>query len=768
MSHAYQDKRLSIEIRVNNLLSLLSIEEKIGQLCKIGAFRRGESYHRDGDSIILDDTFKHRMTTVKPGSLYGLLRSDWWTERGWGTAIEPKMMAECTNMVQKFAMENSRWKIPMFFMEEAPHGLMALGCTVLPTGLGMGATWNIDLIRAAWKVIGSEAAAAGIHSCFGPVLEIIHDPRWSRVEEDFSEDPWLTAKLGEAGVIGLQDDVFPFKGRPFATLKHFAAHGDPEGGHNQAPAHLGPIEFRNIQLRPFEFCVKAGAKALMSAYNTIDGIPCAANKTLLTDILRSEWKFDGIVMADGAGLCLLQQQRFGADEAEISALAIKAGLDNSSVGCCSFYAKGLREALDRGLIDMADLDEAVHRTLSLKFRIGLFDNPYRKTGEPALVCGSSDHRAVSLEVARQSLTLLANPNHVLPLKNAKSIAVIGPNANTPMNQLGDYTAPQKRNEVVTVLDGMKILGDKYDVKVRYAQGCKIRSLRHDMFEEAILAAKTSDAIILVLGGSSAANSETGFLENGAAEITENIENSEYDKESGEGYDRAKLRLGGVQLELLDRLKELGKPIITVLIMGRPLIIDEVVALSDAVLLAWYPGMMGGQAVAEAIFGKYNPGGKLPVSFPHDEGQLPVYYNSQLPRNNYIDLESKPSFSFGYGLSYTTFSYSEPIADKTVIHIGEQIRVSIKVKNTGTMAGDEIIQLYLTDNICSIARPYRELRGFHRIYLQPSEEQAVEFILGNNELGFYNQEQIFVVEPGTFTVGIGGSLDSLKEITIAVK
>ncbi len=749
--------------RAENLLSQMSVEEKIGQLCKLDGFR---SYERHGDTITLNREFTDKFAEVQIGTMYGLLRGDWWTGKNWESGIEPKLMASTVNLFQKYVIENTRLHIPLMIAEEAPHGLMALGCTVFPTGLGMAATWNPALMEKAAAVIGAEGAAAGIHTVYGPILDIPHDPRWSRTEEDFSEDPVLTSAMGVAYVEGLQGGSFPKRGGLFATLKHIAAHGDPEGGHNQAPAHLGPIEFRNVQFKPFEACIKAGARSLMSAYNTIDGIPCTANRALLTGILRDELGFDGFVVSDRSAIPLLMHQRFASDEADASAKALKAGLDTDE-GCIDFHSKGLREALQRGLITMEDLDQAVRRVLALKFRLGLFDDPYFKCGNAVEIVGSGEHRAIALEVARQSLTLLANKSDTLPLVNAQRIAVIGPNADTPMNQLGDYTAPQRREDIQTVLDGMKQLGARHHVEIRYSKGCKVRSLRRDRFEDALKAAQESDAVVLVLGGSSAADSNSGFLENGASRIKEVEENSEFDKESGEGFDRAKLRLGGVQIELLRQLKTLGKRIATVLVMGRPLVIDEVVELSDAVLLAWYPGMAGGQAIAEALFGEITPGGKLPISFPKDEAQLPVYYNSHSPRNDYIDLSGKPGFSFGFGLSYTKFEYSELQLDRTSIRPDESITASVKLTNSGEREGDEIVQLYLTAHCSSISRPYRELKAFQRVHLKAGESTTLQFKLASHELGIYGADLKWKVEPGRFTVALGGSLDSLLETIFEV-
>lgn len=760
----YRDPKQPVETRVRDLLARMSVEEKIGQLCKLDGFR---SYDRKGEALTLKPEFVECFSRVPIGSMYGLLRADWWSGRSWDSGLTPALMEKAVELFQKHVIEHSRWGIPLLLAEEAPHGLMALGGTVFPTGLGLGATWNPNLLKQIGEVIGNEGGTAGIHTVYGPILDLARDPRWSRVEEDFSEDPALAAQLGRAYVEGLQGGIFPKPNRPFATVKHFAAHGDPEGGHNSAPVHLGPVELRNVQLRPFAAAIKAGAQSVMCAYHSVDGIPCAANRHLLRDVLRGELGFNGFVVSDRGAIPNLKHHRFALDEAEACAKALKAGIDTDE-GCIDFYSRGLREALNRGLIATSDLDQAVGLVLSIKFRMGLFENPYPKKRRAIEVIGCAAHRQVALEAARQSITLLSNANGTLPLTHVKKIAVIGPNADTPMNQLGDYTAPQIRADVMTVLEGMRELGAKKGIQVRYSKGCKIRSLRGDWLKESLAVAEEADAVVLVLGGSSAADSESGFLENGAARVKEVQLDSEFDKESGEGYDRANLRLGGLQLELLRQLRCQGKRLITVLIMGRPLIVEEVLDYSDAVLLAWYPGMQGGRAVAEAIFGEINPAGRLPVSFPISEAQLPIFYNTHLPRNHYIDHKGGARLSFGFGLSYSTFSYSVPQLDKCGVSPGGKVKLSVDVQNTSQRLGDEVVQLYLTVYGGSVARPYRQLVAFQRISLKPEESRKVAFVLGVEEMGVYNAQQQFVVEPGKYVVGVGGCLDSLQELEFHVK
>jgi beta-glucosidase len=447
------------------------------------------------------------------------------------------------------------------------------------------------------------------------------------------------------------------------------------------------------------------------------------------------------------------------DGPEACALALKAGVD-VDLWTADFFLPAMKEAYRRGLVTMADIDRAVGRILLMKFESGMFDHPLVDEDKPAAILGCAEHREVALEAARQSLVLLSNPRRMLPIGKISSLAVIGPNADSPMNQLGDYTAPQRRGDVVTVLEGVRKLAAGREIRVSYAKGCKVRSAKRDGFAEAIEAAKTCDATVLVLGGSSAPDAETGFLESGAAKIESLQTDCEYEKDCGEGFDRASLRFGGRQIDLLREIKALGKPLVVVLIMGRPLVINEVLDRADAVLLAWYPGMMGGQAVAEALFGQYNPGGKLTISFPLEEGQLPVYYNARKPRPNYIDLPAAPRLSFGYGLSYTTFAYSDMRLSKPTAKLGEAATVSVRVKNTGALSGDEVVQLYITDRVASVVRPERELRGFRRVHLAAGETQTVTFSLSAEELGFYNPKLDYVVEPGRFTIAVGGSLDSL--------
>ena len=752
MTTLYRDATQTVEKRVSSLLACMNLEEKIGQLLQDGGWL---AYEKRATGIEVSAAFREKLSGGGIGALWGLLRADWWTGRGLETGLRPSDMAEAANAIQRFAVGNTRWGIPLLLAEECAHGLMALGATVYPTGLGLASTWSPALIRQVGEMVAREASSAGIHIAYGPVLDLARDPRWSRVEETFGEDPLLVARLGVAMVQGLQGDQFESgTGKVLSTLKHFAAHGEPEGGHNSAATHVGGYDLHNFHYLPFRECVRAGALSLMASYNQIDGTPCSGNHSLLTTLLRENWGFKGFIVSDAGSveqLCTVH--RVASDPGAASAMALRAGVDLELFGTA--FKNGLRCAMERGLIEMGDLDQAVGRILEWKFRLGLFENPYVASGPAAEIFGCQSHRDLALETARKSLILLSNRAKALPLAEVQSLAVVGPNADTPMNQLGDYTAPQERSAVVTVLDGIRArAGAK--VKIHYAKGCKVRSLERSGFAEAISAAQSCDAVVLVLGGSSAPDAETGFLENGAARIEEVRESSDFDKDSGEGYDRAKLGLAGLQLELLRELKATGKPVIVVLIQGRPLILKEVLELADAVLLAWYPGMEGGRAVAEALFGDLNPGGKLPVSLPSDVGQLPVYYNSASKRDNYVDCSAAPLLPFGYGLSYTQFSFSDLRVEPAAIPADGKTVVSITVKNEGALRGDEVIQLYVKDAFASLARPLKELKEFKRISLNPGESQRVEFRLNVQALGFWTPQGDFVVEPGEFEIGVGGN------------
>ena len=652
METKYKDSNLPIEQRIADLISLMTVEEKIGQLNQLLGWK---AYTRDRGNIGVSDEFRKKLSGSGIGSLYGVLRADPWTQVTLETGLSPGEGAQATNAIQRFVIENTRLGIPIMFGEECSHGHMAIGGTVFPVPINMASTWNTKALRKMAAAIALETRAQGGAATYSPVVDVCRDPRWGRTEETWGEDPYYISRMAEAAVQGLQGESIGSDRNIIATIKHFGAYGNSEGGHNAAPARSGPRELREVHFAPFEAGIKAGAESLMSSYNEIDGVPCTGGKQLLTGILRDEWGFQGFVISDmGAVSLIANLYRMAADLAGAGAMALESGVDMEM--SAEAYAEPLIKAIHEGRVSEEVLNTAVARVLRAKFRLGLFEKPYVDPKRAQQVIHCPEHIELAREVARQSMVLLKNENHTLPLKkNVKSIAVIGPNAHNVYNQLGDYTAPQAPGKVVTVLEGIKAAVSN-DTVVRYAKGCAIRNTSREGFAQAIEAARTSDVAVVVVGGSSARNfGERSFNELTGAAVADPSQST--DMECGEGLDRADLDLSGVQLDLVKAVYETGVPMVVVLINGRPITMNWIAENAPAILEAWYPGEQGGNAVADVLFGDYNPAGRLPISFPKSVGQLPVFYNSTLsPRANYMEMNGAPLYSFGYGLSYTTFGY----------------------------------------------------------------------------------------------------------------
>lgn len=750
----YKNPQASTEERVADLLSRMTVKEKIGQLCSPLGW---EMYEKNGNEVTVSDAFVKLMNDTQPGTFWAVLRADPWTKKTIETGLHPELSAKALNALQKYVKENTRLGIPLFFAEECAHGHMAIGTTVFPTSLSQASTFNRELLYRMGEAIGVETRVQGAHIGYGPIVDVARDPRWSRMEETFGEDPVLTGILGSCFVRGLQGDDIKDGKHVYSTLKHFVAYGIPVGGHNGRPAMVGMRELFSDHLSPFRMAVDAGAKTIMTAYNSIDGIPCTANKYLLTDILRKRWGFDGFVFSDlGSVEGIATSHRTAADIKQAAVAALKAGVDTDLGG--NAYSRHLEQALKEDLITPEDLDRAVARVLRLKFEAGLFENPYVDTEQVSVFVGNEKHRNIAREVAKQGTVLLKNANNLLPLsKKIKSIAVIGPNADNTYNQLGDYTAPQERKDIVTVLDGIKQAVNP-STTVRYAKGCAIRDTTQSDISEAVRAALLSEVVILVVGGSSARDFKTEYIETGAAVVSGKGKEAEIvsDMESGEGYDRKSLRLLGDQEKLLEALIETGKPLIVVYIQGRPLEMNLASEKADALLCAWYPGQEGGHAVADILFGDYNPAGRLPVSVPRCVGQLPVYY-SLGRQQNYVEGESSPLYSFGYGLSYTKFQYDDL---KITRNAGKTI-VSCSISNSGDFDGEEVVQLYISDNVSSVYTPPVQLKDFCRIFIKKGESQRVTFRLGDDRLSLFNAQMEEVTEPGEFTVMIGAASDDIR-------
>ncbi len=747
---AYKDPSFSIDVRLSDLLSRMTLEEKVGQLlCPLG----WEMYEIHGNEVCPSGKFKQLIKERNVGMLWATYRADPWTKKTLANGLNPEMAAKAGNALQKYVMENTRLGIPMFLAEEAPHGHMAIGATVFPTGIGMAATWSPELVKEVGQVIAKEIRSQGGHISYGPVLDLTRDPRWSRVEETFGEDPVLSGTLGASMVDGLGGGNLSQKYATIATLKHFLAYAVPEGGQNGNYASVGIRDLHQNFLPPFRKAIDAGALSVMTSYNSIDGIPCTSNHYLLTQLLRNEWKFRGFVVSDLYSIEGIHESHFVAPTKENAAIqSVMAGVDVDLGG--DAYTN-LCHAVQSGQMDKAVIDTAVCRVLRMKFEMGLFEHPYVDPKIAAKTVRCKEHIELARKIAQSSITLLKNENSILPLsKMINKVAVIGPNADNRYNMLGDYTAPQEDSNVKTVLDG--IITKLSPSRVEYVRGCAIRDTTVNEIEQAIEAARRSEVVIVVVGGSSARDFKTSYKETGAA-VAE--EGSVSDMECGEGFDRASLSLLGRQQELLESLQKTGKPLIVVYIEGRPLEKNWASEYADALLTAYYPGQEGGNAIADVLFGDYNPSGRLPISVPRSVGQIPVYYNQKAPRNHdYVEVSSSPLYSFGYGMSYTTFEYSDL---QVVQKSARCFEVSFKVKNTGKYDGEEVSQLYMRDEYASVVQPMKQLKHFERFHLKKGEEKKVTFVLTEEDFFLVNYTLKKVVESGNFHLMIGAASNDIR-------
>ena len=747
----YHDASLPPEKRAADLLSRMTTEEKIGQLlCPYGwpMFEKtapGEATY--------SDAYVDFIQKQHGGMLWGFFRADPWTRKTFENGLDTPAAISAINALQRYAVDSTRLGIPILLAEEAPHGHMALGTTVFPTGIAMAATWDKALMEKAGRTVAEELRAVGAYIAYGPVIDLAREPRWSRVEETYGEDPCLTAEMSSSLVRGMSPLHNGWDKGVISTLKHFVAYGVPSGGHNGNPSVIGPRDLYENVLPTFKAGIDAGALSVMTSYNSIDGVPSTSNAALLNGVLRGEWGFDGFVVSDLYSIDGLYETHHVAETPEEAGkMALEAGVDVDLGAKC--YAT-LKDAVESGKVSRKALDEAVRRVLELKFRLGLFENPFADLADTAVV-RSPEHTETALQAAREGVVLLEN-NGILPLSRNDHVAVIGPNADEMYNQLGDYTAPQRPESVTTPLEG--IIGKIGAKQVHYAKGCSIRDTKRSNFAEAVMAAKISNVAVVFVGGSSARDFKTLFKETGAATVDDNALS---DMECGEGYDRASLDLMGLQLDLLKAIKATGTPMVVVYIEGRPLDKRWAKEHADAVLTQFYPGQAGGEAIADVLYGDYNPAGRLPVSVPRTAGQLPVYYNQPFPvPGNYVDMPSDPLYSFGYGLSYTTFSYDKMVCEPLG---GNRVRVQVGITNTGQRDGDEVVQVYVTDPKASTVRPRKQLRAFERVFLKAGESRTVEFELGPEAFSLYNPEMKKVVEPGAFVIQSGPSSDQtpLKE------
>jgi beta-glucosidase len=747
----YQDASQSIERRTEDLLSRMTLDEKIAQLQSVWGYslmKNRQTFSKDKTKKLL----KHGIGQI--------------TRPAGGTALEPHQVAEFVNELQRFLVKETRLGIPAMLHEECLMGWQAKGATIFPQAIGLASTWEPELIETMTKTIRIQLKSINAHQGLAPVLDVARDPRWGRTEETYGEDPYLVAAMGRAFIRGLQGD--DLKNGIAATVKHFAGYSASQGGLNWAPALIPEREFREVFLFPFEAAVRdAKVLSVMNAYHELDGIPCGASRQLFTEILRNEWEFDGIVVSDYEAINMLcDYHHFAKDKLEAARLALDAGIDIElpEIDC---YNNDLKKAIEKGLISEKLIDTAVSRILKLKFRLGIFENPFVEIKDSSPI-EKPVHRKFALELVRKSIVLLKNEGNLLPLKkNLKKIAVIGPNADSWRNLLGDYcyqsiveyneimnakeknidveNFPNPTVQVVTMLEGIKSkLTDQ--TEILYTKGCSVLEESRDGFEEAVKIAREADVAIVVVGDKS------GFIPGCT---------------SGEERDRAELNLPGIQESLVKAIHATGTPVVLILVNGRPYTLEWISKNIPAIIEAWLPGEEGGNAIAEVIFGDYNPGGKLPITFPAKVGQIPIYYRHKPSAQrshawvDYVDAKSQPLFPFGYGLSYTKFKYSQlKITPKDIVTAGKAT-ISLVVQNTGKLRGEEVVQLYIHDLHASITRPVKELKGFKRIELEPGQKQKVQFELAADLLAFYDQDMKLAVEPGEFEVMIGSSSEDIR-------
>jgi beta-glucosidase len=662
-----------------------------------------------------------------------------------------RQQAEFLNELQQIALTKTRLGIPLLLTEEGTHGLMCSGATIFPEGPALGSTWNTELISRIYAAAAKEARSIGIHQIFTLVVEPLRDPRLGRNEEAYSEDPFLCARYAETIVRAVQGDDISAPDKCVAGLCHFPGQSQPVSGLERGAMEISERILREIFLPPWEAGLKkSGGLGVMSTYPAIDGIPTHASEKILTGILRRELKFQGLVLSEGGGIGTLVYEGLAPTQKEAGQLAIKAGVD-VGISFESGYMQDLIESVREGHVSMALIDRAVRRILLQKFRLGLFERPFVDPSTAEKTVHTKEHQDLALEAAREGIVLLKNENNLLPLrKDLKSIAVIGPNADQPLNQLGDYVASKVLQDITTILDGIKMTVSP-QTQVSYIKGCDVIGTEDDEIDKARRLASESDVAVVVVG--------------------ENEWQTEGQKgTSGEGFDAASLDLTGLQEDLVRAVVETGTPTVVVLINGRPLSVRYAAAHVPAILEAWVCGEKGGRAVAEILFGDYNPSGKLSVTIPRHSGQLPVYYNAKKSKlywikegwgHPYVDMEPTPLYPFGHGLSYTRFEYGDVQLSAGEIGPAETLELSVDVRNTGSRFGEETVQLYIQDVISTVSTPVKELKGFAKIGLEPGQKKTVRFRLGPDELSLYNRALERVVEPGQFKVLIGSSSEDIR-------
>ena len=716
---------LSIEQRVADLMAQMGLDEKIGQMCQLPS---GGNH--------LDEHLAWSLQQSRVGSLLNVANLD------------------LINEAQRICVEESRLGIPLLIGRDVIHGFK----TIFPIPLGQAASWDPTIIKQGASVAAMEAAGSGINWTFAPMIDISRDPRWGRIAESLGEDPYLCGVLGAAMVAGFQGNDLNKKGSIAACAKHFAGYGASEGGRDYAAANVSKNSMYNVYLRPFQQVAKEGVASFMSAFCDLNGVPATGNSWLLDEVLRQEWNYSGVLVSDWDSVVELTVHGFTKDDEEAAYEAVTAGVDMEMAS--SSYIDHLENMVNAGKVDMQIINEKVARILTLKFKLGLFENPYTNPSDFTAVLNHA-HMQTAKEAAIKSCVLLKNKEKTLPLVKDKlsSIALIGPLADDDYEPLGTWIFDGESQHTVTLRKALvSMLGR--DVEVNYSKGLETtRSKDESGFEHAVEMVEKSDAVIMVVG-------EESFM-------------------SGEAHSRADISLPGHQEKLIDAVKATGKPVIVIIMAGRPLTIESVAEKADALLYAWHPGTMGGPAIADLLFGLESPSGKLPVTFPRMVGQIPLYYShkntgrpasdetivrmedvpARAPQTSlgmtsfHLDAGYKPLYPFGFGLSYGEFQYTKITTSHSSIGLGETINIHADILNTGEHASEEVVQLYVRDLVGNVTRPVKELKGFKRIHLKPGERQKVNFTLHTNDLGFYNRDNELVTEPGKFHVWIGGSSDA---------
>ena len=708
LPHGYASGQAGIEGRIQSLLEKMTLEEKLGQLQML-----------DGEA---DGKFRpEHIDLIRRGMLGSTLNV-----RG----------AKRTNELQHVSMDTSRLKVPVLFAFDVIHGYR----TVFPVPLGETASWDPAVAEQAASIAAREAAAAGVRWTFAPMVDIARDPRWGRIVEGAGEDPYLGSVFAAARVKGFQGpaaSAYRQSDKVVACAKHWVGYGAAEGGRDYNSTEISEATLRNVYFPPFKASIDAGVGTFMSAFNDLNGVPTSANPFTLKSVLRQEWKFDGIVVSDYTSVLELINHGLAANESEAARLAINAGVDVEMVS--RLYRASLPDLVKQGKVTMSSIDEAVKSVLRIKLRLGLFEKPYTDEAPEQSLMLHRDHLAAAREGAARSFVLLKNEGGILPLKKEiASIAVIGPLGDDQVNMMGSWTGDGRKEDVVTLVAGIK--AKLPSTRVSYSKGCDITGDSSSGFDEAVRVARGADVVIAAVGES--------------AEM------------SGEAAVRASLDLPGRQLDLVKALHATNKPVVVVLMNGRPLTINWIAERVPAILETWFAGTQAGNAIADVLFGDVSPGGKLPVTFPASVGQVPIYYNhkntgrppnaSNKYTSKYIDAGWTPLFPFGYGLSYTRFRLSDLRLSATRVNPDGRVTASVDLENTGSRTGDEVVQLYIRDLAASVTRPVLELKGFQRVTLKPGERRRVEFALTSEHLGFWNRENRFVVEPGAFRIVVGTS------------